>query len=249
MSVARLWKLRQRFGIAAPKVAVRTHLPWYLRWLVLGALVAASVALGMWMYEAGRRIAGYDATEAEREIATVRGELSAAKEELARLRSIANAAESKIAIERTAQQDLVKQLRAMEADNARLREELAVFESTLSVDPRSTAPVSIRRFKVEPELLRGEYRFHLLVLAVGAKRDDFKGRFELIVGLTQGGRDVMMTLPRAAGEEGFDLSFKHFQRIQGTFRVDPSARVNNVQVRVYENGIAAPRVTHTSALN
>ena len=248
MSVARLLKLRQRFGIAAPRVAVRTHLPWYLRWLVLGLLAASSVALGMWMYDAGRRFAGFEATEAGQEISTARQELAVAREELARLRGLSNAAESKIAIERTAQQDLVKQLRSMEAENARLREELAVFESTLSADPKHAAAISIKRFKVEPELRAGEYRFHLLMLAMGAKREEFKGRFELIVSLNQGGRDVMMTLPKDAAEDGFNLGFKHFQRVQGTFRVAPSARVSSVQVRVYENGTAEARVTQTTTL-
>jgi hypothetical protein len=248
MSVARLWKLRQRFGIAAPRVAVRTHVPWYLRWLVLSLLVASSVALGMWMYDAGRRFAGFDATEAEKEISAARSELAVAREELARLRGMSNAAESKLAIERTAQQDLAKQLRSMEAENARLREELAVFESTLSADPKKAAPVSIQRFRVEPELRAGEYRFNLLMLAMGVKRDEFRGRFELIVSLNQGGRDVMMTLPRSAGDDGFNLGFKHFQRIQGTFQVDPAARVSGVQVRVYENGTAEARATQTATL-
>ena len=41
----RLRKLRQRFGIAAPTVAVRTQGPWYLRWLGLAVLLAFSAAL------------------------------------------------------------------------------------------------------------------------------------------------------------------------------------------------------------
>jgi hypothetical protein len=40
----RLSKLRQRFGIAAPKVSVRTHVPWYLRWLGLAVALVLSVA-------------------------------------------------------------------------------------------------------------------------------------------------------------------------------------------------------------
>ena len=71
----RLWKLRQRFGIAAPKVAVRTHVPWYLRWLGLAVLLAFSAALAAWMYDAGRRFAGFDRSEVEQELAGARGEL------------------------------------------------------------------------------------------------------------------------------------------------------------------------------
>lgn len=250
MNLVRLAKLRQRFGIAAPKLAVRTHVPWYLRWLALALLLACSAALAVWMYEAGRRFAGFDRSEVNHEISTLQRDLAIANEELGRLRTLANASESKIAIERTAQQNLAKQMRALEGENARLREELAVFESTLLADPKKGAPLSIQRFKVQAELLPGEYRYHLLVLVSGPRRAEFQGRYELLVNLTQEGRNAMMTLPEpgAPGAPGFGLGFKHFQRIEGTFRVNPAARVESVQVRVYENGSNQVRTTHTAKL-
>lgn len=250
MTATRLWKLRQRFGIAAPKVAVRTHVPWYLRWLALAVLLACSAALAAWMYETGRRFAGFDRSEVELEMTALRRELTAGREELERLRSLANAAESKIAIERTAQQNLAQQVRALEGENARLREELAVFESTLATDPKKVASPSIQRFKVQPELLPGEYRYHLLVLATASPRAEFQGRFELVVSLTQDGRKVMLTLPEsgASAEQGFRLLFKHFQRIEGTFRVNPTASVDTVQVRVYDSGSGQARATQTVKL-
>jgi len=42
------------------------------------------------------------------------------------------------------------------------------------------------------------------------------------------------------------LSFKHFHRFEGTFRVNPKSRVENVQVRVFENGVVQPRATHSA---
>src|SRR3970282_1283814 len=143
----RLSKLRQRFGIAAPKVSVRTHVPWYLRWLGLALMLAVSAALAAWMYEAGRRFAGFDRSEVEQELASARSEFGKMREELERLRAVANAADSKFSIERTAQQKLAQQIRGLEQDNARLREELAIFESMLSSDTASAAPLSVLRFK------------------------------------------------------------------------------------------------------
>jgi hypothetical protein len=35
-------KLRQRFGIAAPRVSVRSEVAWYLRWLGLILVLAGS---------------------------------------------------------------------------------------------------------------------------------------------------------------------------------------------------------------
>ena len=250
----RFWKWRQRFGIAAPKVSVRTHVPWYLRWLGVAVLLAFSAALAVWMYDAGRRFAGFDRSEVEQELNAARSELRKMREELERLRAVANAADSKVSIERTAQQKLAQQIRGLEQDNARLREELAIFESMLSSDTASAAPLSILRFKVDPDVLPGEFRYRVLLLASGPRRGkEFQGRLEMVVSLTEDGRSAMITVPgpgekdSAAGAP-FRLAFKHFQRADGTFRVNPKAKVSSVQLRVYEAGTADPKVTRNVTL-
>ena len=250
----RLSKLRQRFGIAAPKVLVRTHVPWYLRWLGLALMLAFSAALAAWMYDAGRRFAGFDRSEVEQELSSVRAERDKLRAELERLRALANAADSKVAIERTAQQKLAQQIKGLEQDNARVREELALFESMLSSESTNVAPLSVLRFKVEPDLLPGEFRYRVLLLASGARRGrDFQGRLELVVGLTEDGRSAIITVPgpgesETPAESPFRLSFKHFQRVDGIFRVNPKAKVGSVQLRVYETGSAEPKVTKSVTL-
>lgn len=247
----RLWKLRQRFGIAAPKVAVRTQVAWYWRWLGMMLLLACSAVLAALMYDAGRKFAGFDRSEAEQELTRLRTESSLTKAELDRLRAIADAADSRLSIERTAQQKLAQQLRTMESDNARLREELAIFESMLSSsDERSIQPLSILRFKVEPDVLPGEYRYRLLLLAAGPRKEkEFQGRVELVVTLNDGGKSAIMTFPeKGDAESGFRLSFKYFHRVDGAFRVNPKARVESVQVRVFEAGVGQARATQTATL-
>ena len=247
----RFRKLRQRFGIAAPSVAVRTQVPWYLRWLGLAVMLAFSAALAVWMYDAGRRFAGFDRSEVEQEMNAARSELAKLREELVRLRAVANAADSKVSIERTAQQKLAQQIKAMEQENARLREELAIFESMLSSETSSAAPLSVLRFKVEPDVLPGEYRYRVMLQAAGARRGkEFLGKLELVVGLTEDGRSAIITVPGTgdADAANFRLAFKHFQRIDGIFRVGPKAKVASVQLRVYETGAAEPKVTQNATL-
>ena len=247
----RFRKLRQRFGIAAPSVAVRTQVPWYLRWLGLAVMLAFSAALAAWMYDAGRRFAGFDRSEVEQEMSAARNELVKLRDELEKLRALANAADSKVSIERTTQQRLAQQIKGMEQENARLREELAIFESMLASETASAAPLSILRFKVEPDLLPGEFRYRVLLLASGSRRGkEFQGRLELVVALTEEGRSAMITVPAAGDAEAgnFRLAFKHFQRIDGVFRVNPKARVANVQLRVYETGTAEPKVSQNVTL-
>lgn len=248
---ARLKRLRQRFGISAPKVAVRTHLPWYLRWLLLAVLLAFSVALAAWMYDAGRRFAGFDRSEVQEELAGMRSEQERTRGELLRLRAIANAADSKLSIERSAQLQLAQQIRALELENARLREDLAIFENLLSVDTRTTQALNIQRFKVEPDGLPGEYRYRMLLLT-GNRRDrgEFQGRMELVAGVRQDGRDAMIIFPdkTVVDAPAFKLSFRNFSRVEGTFRVDPKAKVSTVQVRIFETGAAQAKATQTVTL-
>lgn len=250
----RLWKLRQRFGIAAPKVAVRTQVPWYVRWMGLAVMLAFSAALAAWMYDAGRRFAGFDRSEVEQEMTQTRAELTRLRDDLARVKGIADAADSKVAIERTAQQKLAQQAKALEQENARLREELAIFESMLSADTTAAAPLSVLRFKVEPDVLPGEFHYRVLLLASGPRRGkEFQGRLELVVSLTEDGRSAMITVPGpgesdANASSAFRLSFKHFQRADGIFRVSPRAKVGTVQLRVYESGFTEPKVTQSVTL-
>jgi hypothetical protein len=44
-----LRRLRGRFGISAPRVAIRTHLPWYWRALAIVVLSGVSLALAGWI--------------------------------------------------------------------------------------------------------------------------------------------------------------------------------------------------------
>ena len=241
----------RRFGIAAPRVAIHSTLPWYWRWLGIAALLGISAASAAWIYDAGRRFAGFDQGEVQEELNRVSRELDSARAELERLRAVANAADSRLSIERTAQQKLAQQIRSLEQDNARVREELATFESMLTSEARTGHAPAIYRFKVEPDVLPGEYRYRLILVTPSTRRErDFNGRLELVVSLQEGGRNVMMSFPEQADANAaaFKLAFKYFRRVEGTFRVSPKAKVESVQVRVYETGSSQPRATHTVAL-
>lgn len=246
-----LKRLRKRFGISAPRVAVRTHVPWYVRWFALAVLLAFSVALAAWMYDAGRRFAGFDRSEVEDELTTLRQDMAKARGELRRLQAIADATESRLSIERTAQTKLGEQIRTLEQENARLREDLAIFENMLSADARSAQPLAVQRFRVEADALPGEYVYKMVLMA-GARRErgEFQGRLELVVSLQDGGRNAMISLPdrNEADSPAYKLSFKHFQRVEGRFRISPTAKIASVQARVFEGGATQAKVTQNATL-
>jgi Family of unknown function (DUF6776) len=244
----RLRKLRKRFGIAAPRVAVKTEVPWYLRWLGIAIMLAFTAALALWMYDAGRRFAGFDRDQVEQQLTETKAELETARSELKRLRAIANAAGSQLEIERTAQQRLAQQIRTLEQQDGKLREDLAIFERMLTSDPRSLPSLAIYRFEVTPDVLPGEFRYRMLLLTSGLRRDrEFDGRLELIVSMTEDGKSAIMKFPERtdASASAFRLTFKYFRRVEGTFRVEPKAKVESVQVRVYEGNSDQAQATQT----
>lgn len=246
----RLFRLRRavkRFGIAAPRVAVKTEVAWYWRWLGISLLGLAALVIANWAYDAGRRYAGFDRTEIEQELARVREAAEAARSDLEQLRAVANAADSKLAIERTAQQRLAEQVRGLERENASLREELAIFESMLAANSRDPSVLAIQRFKVEPDAAPGEYRYRLMLLAPGKRTErGFQGRLELLVHLTEAGRSAMMVLPEKGTAGAFQLAFKQFRRVEGIFKIPPKAQLESVQVRVYESGSEQAKATQTA---
>ncbi len=241
-------RLRGRFGISAPRVAVRTHVPWYWRALVAVALLSVSFAVAGWVYDAGRRIAGFDQRETQQELASLRDQVGELDAEAARLRALANSADSSLQIERTAQQQLVRQVKALEQENGRLKEEMAFFENLAAAEGKEPG-YSINRLRIEPDVVPGQYRFRMLVAAQGGKKDrEFKGGIQLLVSLQQEGKSAMIVFPAASDpdRQRYNISFKHFQRVDGTFRVPAGARVSSVEVRLVQEG--AVRTTQSVTL-
>jgi hypothetical protein len=243
-------RMSLRFGISAPKMTVRTHVAWYWRWLGMMLLLAMSLAVAAWMYDAGRRFAGFDRTELEQDLARLRESSAKLEDETARLRSIAGASESRLKIEQAAQAQLAGQVKALEDENNRLREDLAFFENLIPAERRGDK-VSIHGFKVDRDVLPGEFRYRLLVLQGGRRDREFRGSLQLIVEVQREGRSDMILMPNPAdaGSAAFKLNFKYFHRVEGTFRVPAEVRVRAVQVRVMESGSGEARAIQNAVIS
>jgi hypothetical protein len=240
-----LRRLRGRFGISAPKVAVRTHIPWYLRLLAAVFVLSTSLALAGWIYDAGRRYAGFDRTETEQEMSALKERVAELEKEGARLGALANSGESSLQIERTAQQQLARQVRSLEEENARLKEDLAFFENLAAAEGKE-AGFSLNRLRVEPDSVPGQYRFRALAATQGGKKDrEFKGSLQILVAMQQEGKSAMIILPAAndPNRQRYNISFRHFQRVDGTFQVPAGARITSVELRLMQDG--AMRATQT----
>lgn len=242
-----LRRLRSRFGISAPKVAVRTHIPWYWRALATISVLSISIALAGWIYDAGRKIAGFDVRETAQEMAILRDRVAELEQENSQIRALANAGESTAQIERTAQQQLAIQVKALEQENSRLKADLAFFENLASAEGKE-AGFTINQLRVEPNGDPGKYRYRLLAVAQGGKKDrEFRGSVQLVIFLQQGGKGAKMVLPTQndPARQKFNINFKYFQRVEGAFQVPVGAQVVSVEARLVQDGITRASQTLT----
>jgi hypothetical protein len=242
-----LWRtLKRRFGIAAPRVAVRTHVPWYWRWLGLVTAGALVVGIGLATYDFGMTFAGFRREESDRELAKLKETIALQQAQIEKLGSLTAQAERQLEIERATHGDVAKQVRALLDENATLKDDLAFFQSLMPAGGEDGA-VSVNRLRLEPAGMPGEYRYRLLLVHAGQRAKEFRGSLQFVLNVMQGGKTTALTLPQAAerGAKEFQLNFKFFQRVEGTFKVAPDAVVRSFQVRVFESGSNAPKLTHT----
>ena len=173
------WRLlRRRLSISAPRMAVRSHLPWPLRWALVALMLGFSAAIALWAFDFGRNLAGlnHDTGRLQDSIAQLRQQLADARRDRDAAQSVANSADSLLKTERVTQQRLAEQVKSLEAENLALKDDLGFFERLL---PSSGDGLSIRGLVVEPQG-NGQWRYQLLLMQQGGRHQaDFTGRIEL----------------------------------------------------------------------
>jgi len=93
------WRLiRRRLSISAPRVAIRSHLPWPVRWAVVAIVLGFSGALALWAFEFGRGLAGLGqgSRSMGEQLTEVRQQLDDARRDRDQAQAIANSADSLI---------------------------------------------------------------------------------------------------------------------------------------------------------
>jgi hypothetical protein len=235
----KLWM--RNMSVSAPRVTVRSSFPWPLRAL-LGFLAAAlAAAAGVAIYEYGRDFAGPD----RRELVTHNEQLAAQLREIAaerdRSTALANAYEGELKVERAAQEQLMQQVRALEEESTRLKEDLAFYDSLLPAG-KSDKGIVIRSFRLQPEdeSQAQRMRFRLLIQQSGKADRDFVGSVQMEVRFTEKGGNFIYEMPESDATperaKAFDLSFRHYQRLEGTFTLPTGAVAHSVLVRVLAAG-------------
>jgi hypothetical protein len=220
------WKLlRRRYSISSPRMTVRSHLPWPLRWVFVALMFGFSAASALWAFEFGQVIAGIDSADAG-ELARLRVEVALLRTERDKVRGMAGSADSLLRAEQAAQQRLAQQIRQIEAENLALKADLGFFERLL---PAIGEGMNVRGLHAEVET-PGQLRYQLLVMQPG-KSTSFSGVYELQLAGTLDGRPWTYTLP----EGGRRLQFRQYGRVEGLLDHPAEAVVESIQVKVMDD--------------
>lgn len=249
-----LWwrRVRQHFGISAPRMRVRTHLPWWGRGASLVVLLAIIGGMWWWGFDFGQILGGFNRKEVETRLVTLETDAAKLRIEASELRTRNSALESELGMTRGAQEALTKQTSELSGENAQLKEELAFLQKLVS-DSSKTVGLQIQRIAVEPD---GEdmWRYSLLIVRGGSPKEEFNGHVVVQATVyaasdgTTPPRTIQLPEDEPATAAALVLKFKYYQRVEGRFRVPPGGRVTAVAVRCFEAGQSNPRAARTLSL-
>lgn len=237
--------LRRRLTISAPRMAVRSALPWPFRWVVLAIVLGFCSAIGLWAFEFGKDIAGLEKGSKDElmqlrtEVTALRGELAAVKAERDEAQSVANTADTLVTAEKASHEKLLAQVKQLEADNRLLRDDLGFFEKLIPAG--AVEGLAIRGLQAEliaPTTLK----WQTLVMQPGRNTQEFNGRLEITFAGTVNGKPWTATLPDGA----MPIKVKQYGRMEGELALPPQVLVKSVSARVLEGSVV--RATQTIKL-
>jgi hypothetical protein len=229
----RLRLFLRRLTISAPRMSVRSAMPWPLRWAMAAMVLGLCAAIGLWAFEFGRDIAGLDhGTKQElirlrAEMSTMQAALELSHEARDKAQSIVNTSGTLVTASKASEDKLMEQVRQLQTENQGLRNDLGFFEKLIPAS--GVEGVTIRG--LQAELQNGkDLKWQVLVMQAGKHASEFNGKLELTFSGLLNGKPWTATLPA----EAQPLKIKQYGRFEGVFELPPQAQVKGVLAKVLE---------------
>lgn len=213
-------------------MTIRSHLAWYWRWLLNVVMMAAVAGTVWWVVENSYRITGFDREEAKQQIAALGDENVRLKRDLETARASVAELERQVAIDKAAQNELARNVTQLQDENAALKEDLGFLRNIMS---SGTTPegLGIANLKVEQDGQSNEYRYRMLLTQGGQRKQDFKGRIQLLARVAHQGTVATLAFPESQSGEGVGgVEFRFYQKVEGRFRIPEGATLKGYEVRV-----------------
>lgn len=223
----RLWL--RRMTVSAPRMVIRSAMPWPVRWLLAGLVLGLSAAVALWAFEFGRELAGLNRDDVE--IQRLRQDVGRLEDELNRTSRVAHTAESTQTTDRVTQQQLMSQLQKLEEENRTLRRDLGFYEKLM---PAGSSPdsIAIRNLQVDRQS-NGGLKWQLLLVQAIKNGPLFQGGLELTFqGLSADGKPWTHTEPASARP----VEMRQYLRQEGLLEPPAGVMVKSVIARLMQGG-------------
>jgi hypothetical protein len=233
--------LKRRLTISAPSMAIRSAMPWPVKWALAAVMLGFCAAISLWTFEIGKDLAGIDRGEKE-QLAQLQIEVKKLREERDKAESIANVSGISIATERAAQEKLTQSVKSLEQENQKLRDDLGFFERLIP----STATEALAIRGLQAELLPNkQLKWQVLILQSAKNPSEFKGKMEVSIGGTLQGKPWSMNLP--SGTLVFEV--KQLRRLEGMMELPQDVQVKSITIKVMDNNASnTVRATQTQKI-
>jgi hypothetical protein len=244
----RLRLLRRRLTISAPRMAVRSAMPWPFRWAVAAIVLGFCAAIGLWAFEFGKDIAGLDygakdeLLRVRAEMAALHAELDKVQQERDKAQSIANTAGTLVTAGKAAEDKLFEQLRQLQTENQSLRDDLGFFEKL--IPSTGVEGVAIRGLQTELQNSK-DLKWQVLVIQTSKNAAGFNGLLEMSFSGLQNGKPWAAAM--STGPQPF--SVQQYGRLVGVFEVPPQVVVKAVQAKVLEGNAVRATQSQKVAFN
>ena len=120
----------------------------------------------------------------------------------------------------------------LQEENASLKEDLGFLRNIMS---SGTTPegIGLSNLKVERDAKPNEYRYRMLLTQGGQRKQDFKGKVQIVARVAKDGAMTTMTIPDApAADPAGAFEFRFYQKVEGRFAIPDGSTLKGVDVRV-----------------
>ncbi len=226
-------KIRSKIGIRSEKVAIKRHSPWYVKFGGYGLVMGVAAAVAWYLVDNSYKITGFNREEATAQIAKLTGDNARLQREFELNRTLLNEREGQLKIERSAQVELAKNVGQVQEENAGLKEDLAFLRNIMS-SGNVPEGLSIANLKIEADALPNEFRYRMLLTQGGQRKQDFKGKVQIVARIQTGTQQTAVSFPSDAEVrgQGGEIEFRYYQKVDGRFRIPQGAQLKSIQVRV-----------------
>lgn len=225
-------RIRSNFGIGSSRMAIRSQHAWYWRWLGNVLMMAVVAAVVWWVVQNSYRITGSDIEDVRARITKLTEQDKVLRQDLDTAKATLVERDRQLQIEKAAQSELARTVSQLQDENASLKEDLGFLRNIMS-SGATPEGIGVSNLKIERDGKPNEYRYRMLLTQGGQRKQDFKGKVQIVAHVARDGAMSTITFPdAAAGDAAGAVEFRFYQKVEGRFAVPEGAVLKSADVRV-----------------